>query len=229
MNPLLLIMNARRIPSCLSAIAGLHIDTVWMTGYSEFQLERIISKVVEVHDDRTHYLVLSDDCEPTQHAVDAVLSLLEDGHDVATGYCNMDTQPDNDLVNLTRSPLKTDTPHLSSYDFWTQSDIDALDADVFRSWFTGMSLTAMTRDMWQRFPFDAYGRPGNASDYNLSYRLQRAGIPITAHRQGRVHHVKRKLNTPDTDDEKRVLLGQLKQQCVYRKATDTRLPDWHDD
>lgn len=224
MNPLLLVLNPRRISESLLTISALHIDQAWLTGYSEHELQAVIPTLVEQQHQRTHFIVLSDDTIPTQPALNRVLDLLEAGAPVATGYCNLDTSQDT-RVNTTRSPLKRDTPSLDAYDFHTQPEIDAYPDPVFRTWFTGMALTAMTRSMWQRFPFKAYLPPGNASDFNLSHRLQMNQIPIWSHREARIHHIKDRVNYLDTDPRKQLLLG-VNQGVHYRDADDNRMPTW---
>lgn len=203
MNPLLLVLNPRRIPECIEAIERLDIDRAWLTGYTEPQLEEAIPDVLAATD-HDPILVLSDDTIPTQQALDAVLTLWERKRQpaVATGFCNLDVT--SQYVNLTRRPFGSWHSTTDAYDFYTQAEIGDSLLPV-RSWFTGMCLTCMSRDLWERFPFQTY--EGRSSDFMLSRRLQHDNIPILAPTEAMVWHVKERWNLIDQAPDKRLHLG----------------------
>jgi len=216
---LLIVLNPRQIDECVDAIRALNIDQAWLTGYTEHELEDVIEAVID-HIDHAHYehvLILPDDTIPTQAALDAILDLLRAGHPVVTGYCNLDERADEDRVNLTRTPL-TEPRTVASYDFWTQAEIDAWALDVIPTYFAGFALTGMSRELWQRFPFRAYGNPGCSSDYHLSLRLHNARVPIVAPKAGRIHHVKETWNTRDREARKGLLIGLVPQRVELVEA-----------
>lgn len=223
MNDLLVVLNPRDIAECVLTISALDIDQAWCTGYTEHELEPIIAQLVE-RTDHDHYIVIADDTIPTQPALDAVQQLLHDGHPIVTGYCNLDTTGDT-RVNLTRSPL-TEPRTMRSYDFYTQAQVDEHPDDPVPTHFAGFALTGMSRTMWQRYPFKAYGNPGCSSDFHLSMRLAADGwIPIVAPKAGRIHHVKDLVNTLDRDPRKLSLVGKVTPDVImHRRAIATPQP-----
>ncbi len=205
MSDLLIVLNPRQIAECLLTLRALKIDQAWCTGYTEHQLQPVIADLVEQHA-YEHYIVVPDDVIPTQPALDAVRAALAAGQPVVTGYCNLDTSGD-DRVNITRSPL-TEPRTMASYDFYTQRQVDQYRAELVPTHFVGFALTGMSRPLWQRYPFQAYGSPGCSSDYHLSRRLAADGVPMVAPKRGRVHHVKDRVNHLDSDPRKRLILGR---------------------
>lgn len=203
MSDLLIILNPRRIAECLLTLRALDIDQAWCTGYTEHQLQRVIRDLVTQHV-YDHYIVVPDDVIPTQPALNAVQAALAAGHPVVTGYCNLDTSGD-DRVNITRSPL-TEPRTMASYDFYTQAQVDKYTTPLVPTHFAGFALTGMSRELWQRYPFRAYGDPGCSSDFHLSRRLADARVPIVAPKAARVHHVKDVVNHLDADPRKRLML-----------------------
>lgn len=210
MRALLFVMNPRRIPECLEAIEGLDIDRCWLTGMRELDLIPCFAGVVEMTDYDV-YLALSDDGVPTQEALDAVLALLEAGHPVATGYCNLDESDHAHVVNLTKSQLKTYPPGPGTYDNYTHAGVLEQPTDPVRSWFAGYALTGMSRELWQRYPFQVLHPQsgGSCSDFVLSWRLQHDNVPIVAPKAGFYRHVKERWNVPDKGPGKRLLVGEV--------------------
>lgn len=210
MRPLLFVMNPRRIPECIEAIEDLDVDRCWLTGMTEAHLAPYLNEVV-AETSYDVYLIVSDDCVPTQDALDAVLALLEQGWPVATGYCNLDEGEYAHVVNLTKSPLVGFPPNERSYDSFTLAEVAAARMPQVRSWFAGFALTGMSRELWQRYPFkvlhEASG--GSCSDYSLSWRLQEDDVPIMAPKAGFVRHVKERWNVADSRPEKRLLIGEV--------------------
>jgi GT2 family glycosyltransferase len=176
MKPLLMIMNPREIPQCMTALEALDIDKVWLKNWTERELVSVIAEVIDSTDHDVIGL-LSDDTIPNQGALDLVLDSFEPSA-VFTGYCNMDEGSPE--VNLSKSPLIVkEQASLACYNFPSQNEVDNHDG-LYRSWFTGFAMTFMSKHFWQRYPFDCVGTPGYQSDYRLSVRLQQDEIPIWA-------------------------------------------------
>jgi hypothetical protein len=204
-KPLLLILNPRRIPECVDAIAALPIDKVWLERYTEHELSDVIPQVVA---DCDHDLIgiLSDDTAPTGDALEAVLSLAAPGR-VVTGWCNLDDE--SDLVNLSSNPLTTNIPSVSAYTFPTRAWVQEHETREVPTYFAGHCLTFMWREHWAIFPWECHGgNPGYASDLMLSWRLQEAGVPIIAARDGYVRHVKARFNYVDHTPGRELLIGR---------------------
>jgi hypothetical protein len=202
MNPLLVILNPRQIPQCLDAFAALDIRKAFVTGYTERGLVDVLPDVFQ-RDDFTHFVMISDDGVVRQDALDAVLRIAEHAP-VATGWCNLDAIEAN--VNLTRSPAPDGPPLISSYDLYHFSEVLGYPTPEVPTYFTGMCLTAMSRDMWLKYPFEVFPE-GNASDLRLSQRLVADDVPILAAREGFIYHVKETWNQSDTAAEKQLLIG----------------------
>jgi hypothetical protein len=187
-RPLLLILNARRISECLDSYRALSIPKAYLTGYTERELEPVIAELV-ASTNFSHYIAVSDDVVVSSRAVHAVQELLG-GHPVVTGWCNLDQQ--DPRCSVVDRPLTGDTPTL-------------------RTWFAGMCLTGMSRDLWQQYPFRTFGPAGSAgwaSDFNLCRRLQDDRVPIMAARDAGVLHVRERWDVQDPDPRKRLHLGE---------------------
>ena len=151
-NPLLGIMNPRKIPECISAFERLDVPRVWFTGWTEYQLIDVIGQwVADPPVDFSHLVLVADDCIVSQQALDAVLAVARQGDPVVTGYCRLDfTHPD---VNITRRPLMGDTPSVGAYDFWSFVEVEEWPREVMPTGFVGFALTCMSRELWREFPF----------------------------------------------------------------------------
>jgi hypothetical protein len=201
---LLMVLNPRRIPECVAAIDALPIDKVWLERYTEIELVSVIPEVL-AECDHDMVGVLSDDTVPTVRALDAVLNITAPGR-VATGWCGLDsTSP---LVNLSTTPLTTDVPTPDAYTFPTRTLVESSESHEVRTYFAGHCLTFMPRELWHQFPWGCHGGPpGYASDLNLSWRLQQAGVPIFAARDGGIEHVKAQWNYVDGTSGRKLLIG----------------------
>jgi len=193
MKAAIFIMNARAIPEALDSYRALDIDLIWATGYTVSGLADGVHREAVESTDYDAILNLSDDCVVDQDALDAVLALLEDGHPAATGWCRMAVG--SEQVNLCDRPLSADVPWAKPfpYSLMMRTDVIAYPDEVVPTSFMGMSLTGMTRDLWQRFPYGCFTERhprGQSSDYHLSRRLQEAGVPMVAARSGEVKHLK---------------------------------------
>jgi hypothetical protein len=214
MSDLLMIMNPRQIEECVRSIAALDVDKAWLTGYREYELIPVIWNLV-AETDYDRYIIVSDDVVVTPPALRAVQRAADDhAYAVVTGWCNLD-MTDRGLAhsNVVRTPFTEYASTLEQYDWVPTREI--LDGDPVRlTWFAGLCLTCMTRDQWQTFPFDLFGSRGCCSDFELSWRLQHAGVPVLAVRDGGAFHVKKLTGILDhagdhplgTDERKRLVL-----------------------
>ena len=213
MRTALFVLNPRRIEECLDSIRALDIDRIWLTGFAEWELVDAVASVVaeETHD---RYLMVSDDCIVSQEALDAVLALLDAGHQVVTGWCRLDSQ--SDLVNLTVGPVRGDRPAVDAYTFRTRDEVLAHPTEDVPTGFAGWALTGMSRELWQRYPFRVFGaeRGGYGSDFHLSMRLRDHNVPIVAARDGEIEHVKEVWNRADRDPRKQLHIGDPREIVV---------------
>ena len=212
MKPLLLVMNPRNINVCVEAIGGLDIDRVWLKNYTEGQLVDVIESVIDGCDHDPIGLV-SDDCIPTQDALDLVLSHYTPGK-VWTGYCNIDSS--SNLVNLSMRPLiLQDEADIGCYSMPPRDEVEAHPGRLIRSWFAGFALTFMSREFWQRYPFHAIGHPGCQSDYSLCRRLQSDGVDIYAVKGAFMEHLKTSEATTATIPGGELRVGREPAEVVW--------------
>ena len=214
----LLILNPRDIPYCMSALRALDIPKCWLSYMPEAHAALEANKAIR-NTNFDRYVVISDDCEPQQAALDAVLALA-DYHpgEVVTGYSNFDAHRDPDtgiytaklpFVNLTTNRLDPPPPGAHSYAFMTREEAERrFIAGPFLTTFTGLSFTCMSRDLWLRFPLHVT-TAGGQMDYQLSWELQEEGVPIWAAPGGFAWHCKDEFGVyPDKLPEKQLLIGE---------------------
>lgn len=222
MKALLVVMNPREIPECMAAISSLEIDKVWFEYMTEAMIVQCMPDVVREAkiDEYTHIVLLSDDTVPTQEALNLVLecnanypNLHQPIELCATGYCNLDSKLP--FVNLTKRPFRNlEQSMAKDFDFYTREEVEGgvgANGATLRSWFAGACLTCMPTSLWERYPFQVLGGPGHpgySSDWCLSTRLQRDGVPIVAPKGAFIRHVKEEWNQRDKSPEKRLLIGE---------------------
>ena len=204
MNDALLVLNPRQIPECIEAIQALGIPTCWISNMNETDAAQALNQAVHSTDMIDRYIVLSDDTVPTREALDLVRNV---DAPAVTGYCNLDTGEYADIVNLTTNPLPPPPATGPSYHFMTRTQVEQHHQPTIPTTFAGLALTMMPRPYWQQFPFQVDPITGGQMDYDLSYRLQSAGIPIVAAVGAYVHHVKETWCRLDKNPAKRLLVG----------------------
>lgn len=217
MNVALIVLKPRRIEVTEQALAELPDDltVIELVGYTEGELAAgVFAQALNLYP-HDYYLVASDDLIVRWAAVQAVIPKLSPDW-CTTGYCQF-THTDW-RVNVTRRPLVGDTPSHASYDFLSFHEMVSGPA-TRRTWFAGMSLTGMSVEMWQEFPFDCFtdehGR-GYASDFHLSKRLQAADVPVQAVRDGFAYHWRHEqAHTNDPRDD-RLAIGQVEPEIRLR-------------
>lgn len=205
----LIVMNAREIPDAIMSIRALGgIDVIWCSYYTETQLEGVVPSVID-GTDYERYMILSDDTIPTQGAVDTVLRLHDEHpNDMACGWVNVDNK--GTLSTFNPEPLKHlegGMPPASAYGFVDVDTARALDPSrAHRTYFHGMVLATMSRELWQRYPFGSYN--GCASDYHQCLRLQLDDVPIWTHPSAYVYHLKEIQNKLDKNPVHALQIGK---------------------
>jgi hypothetical protein len=204
-RPLLIIMNPRRIPECISALEALPISKLWIERYTEHQIAGLLPALID-ECDYDPIGIISDDSLPTADALSLVLKHYVDG-EVVTAYCNVDER--SSIVNLSVEPLVVqDMATLDCYTMPTREDVEAQSDAKVRTWFAGHTLTFMSRELWRKYPFVAIGGGnGSQSDYSMSCRLQTDGVPIWAVRGAFVQHLKALVDHVEQDGVRRLLIG----------------------
>lgn len=204
MKTLLLIMNPRAIPECIDALRELRIDKAWMSYYTEAELERVVPHIVaSTNYDR--FVFISDDATPTQAALDRVLSIHDEHPDaVACGWVNLDSISDRSTYN----PQPLDLDQIGTMDAYNLASIQEARtmSGIQRTYFHGMCLATMNRQLLERYPFATYS--GHASDLHQCARLQADDVPIYTAADTGFHHVKEISQTLDRAHEKRLLIGE---------------------
>lgn len=205
-DPLLAVMNPRRIPECIASLEALDVRKVWLSNFTEWQLQEQMAELVGSWLPFSHLILVADDCIVTQQALDAVLAHAPE-HPVVTGYCRLDWS--HPLVNITRRPVHGDVPSAGAYDFYALDEVQAWPEATGPTGFVGFALTCMSREMWREFPFQVFGTESRsyASDFNLSMRLRDAGVPMVAVRDGLVGHFKKQWNTLDSTPGRELRIG----------------------
>lgn len=212
MKPVLAVLNVRRIPQVLLALEALPIDKVLIRGYTERQIadhvwtEQVMPQVKARG--FTHLSIISDDAVVPPHSLQLVLEHAGQHPDrVTTAWCNQDMT--DDRVALSTQPLTDETPRPSSYTLPTWRDV-LMGREVQPTYFSGFCLTTCTTEMWDRYPYQAYGTEGFAADYNMSQRLHQDGVPIDVLRDAFVLHLRENRGGSPSHPERQVLVGQMK-------------------
>ena len=215
MKNLLIVLKVRDLDYVLTSYRNYNVSRVFIAGYKETELEDmgIFSLVIEQAKEKgyTHISVISDDALINNKAFDKVLEMTNK-YLVNTAFCKIDRK--STLVNIAKSPLTTVVPlTLSDYNLFDYSELEN-DIDI-RTYFTGMALTTMPTNLWQKFPFKCFRASsspyGYASDYFLSKRLQDAQIPIFTHKDTEIIHEK---DVNSTNIGQTLFIGEQ-----YRKIT----------
>lgn len=204
MSTAVMVLNPRDIPYCMTALRSLGYPTCWASYMPEPEAaQHVNNQIALTNYDR--YTIISDDAEPTREALDLVLGLHDEYPEhCVTGYCNFDKVLP--YVNLCWNKLKPPPPQMDSYRFMKRVEVEALPAKTVQTSFTGLSFTTMTRDLWLQFPLHCTSY-GGQMDYQLSYELQTAKVPVIAHRDAFILHHKDKFGVyPDASPEKQLLI-----------------------
>ena len=211
MKPVLAVLNVREIPQVQAALDALPIDKVLIRGYTERQIadhvwtEQVMPAAHE--HGYTHLTLISDDAVIPPHSLQHVLEHAAQHPDrVTTGWCNQDMT--DDRVALSTAPLVDDTPRPSSYTLPSWRDV-LMGPAVQPTYFSGFCLTTCTTEMWDRYPYQAYGTEGFAADYSMSQRLHQDGIRIDVLRDAFVLHLRETRHGSPSHPERQVLVGQM--------------------
>ena len=217
MKPLLAVLNVREIPEVLAALDALPVDKIFIRGYTERQIadsvwtEQVIPQVKERG--YTHLSLISDDAVIPPHSLELVLAHARvHPHRVTTAWCNQDMS--DDRVALSTEPLTDEIPKPHSYALPTWREV-LMGPEVQPTFFTGFCLTTCTTEMWERYPYQAYGAEGFAADYNMSQRLHQDGRQIDVLRDAFVLHLRETRTGSPSHPERRVLVGEIKPEVIF--------------
>jgi hypothetical protein len=217
LNTALMVLNPRDIPYCMEALRSLNVPTCWVSYVPEPKAADVVNEqIASTNFDR--YVVISDDCQPEQDALDRVLKVHDENPEMCvTGYSNFDRELP--WVNLCWNRLRPPPPFMQSYRFMSQAEVDRMIAEnpthAIETSFVGLSFTCMTRELWLRFPLRVTSF-GGQMDYQLSYELQEAGVSKLAAPGAFVLHHKDKFGVyPDSSPEKQLLVGVRKPSVAW--------------
>lgn len=218
MADLLAILNPRRLPREEATFRKLPIDRLWISRMTEGDVTRAWPEVLEHANGYDRMLVCADDVEVPQAALDAVTYLLDAGHPVVTGYCNLDQGAHVHEVNICKRVLGP-LPTVDAYSFYTLAEVRASRMRAVHTSFVGMCLTGMSVDLWREVPFQAMGMNdrGYASDFMQSIRLDQAGVPMVAARDGFCWHTKETWNKLDRGKGRELLIGKEPPSIVLER------------
>lgn len=217
-----MVMNPRAIDECLRSISGLEVDKAWLIGYTEAELVEAVPEVI-ARTQYDRYVMVSDDVVVTPGALAAVVEAAGAGYleqfgdgrpprpvdPVVTGWTNLDmTDRGLRMTSVTSAPFTAYESTADQYKWTPMSDV-VTGPPLRETWFAGMCLTSMSREQWLRFPFGTYHGQGFSSDFDLSWRLQQAGVPVYAVRDAGVFHVKECTSPWRLDEEPRKALRLL--------------------
>ena len=214
----LIVMNAREIPDAIMSIRSLTgVDLIWASYYSEVELETVIPEVI-ANTYYKRYMIISDDTVVTQGAVESVLMTHDQSPEaVACGWVNVDNTGDRSTYNP--EPLRHLTggmPPASAYGFASIDQTRQLDPrKAHRTYFHGMVLATMSRELWQRYPFGSYA--GCASDYHQCLRLQLDDVPIWTHPDAYVYHLKEIQNRLDKNPVHALQIGKRPSRVMLER------------
>lgn len=208
MKRCLMVMHVRDFADCLGSYERLPIDRAYFTGYTERGLEKEMARFVG-ETDYDDYLIVQDDVVATREAFGLIAKGL-DAKEVMTGYCTVPN--DRDTLFLCDWPLEDCPPKgLKSYPFMPRRVAEGC-ADYIPTTFVNFVMTGMRRGLWLKYPFKPFysGNPlvgwtkvglnklglrhstpswnGWASDYSLSWRLQRDGVKMWAAKGAEMTH-----------------------------------------
>jgi len=217
-DTLLMVMNPRAIPECIDAIRELRgVDKAWMQYMTEIELVDVVARII-ANTKYERYMILSDDCVPSQRSLDLVLDVHAENPDgLVCAWINVDNASDRTTVHPT--PLRDlDYPTEDSYAFLTIDEVGELPREPLRVYFHGCNLAVMNRDLWDAYPFGVYDA-GFASDYHQCVRLQLGGVPIWTHPDALVYHVKEVQNQLDKAPEKQLLIGKRAPRVTIERET----------
>lgn len=199
----LIVLNPRRIDECLKAISELPIDKLWVRNYSEKDIQEAWGEIVAKLEGYESAFIVSDDAMPRPYALALLREALEHVP-VVTGYSNLSST--DYRVNLASAPLR-EPMGIASYDLYSLKEVMEWPETLLPTYFAGFSLTGMATDLWRTYPYQVE-LGGWGGDFSLSKRLARADVPIFAHRDAFVWHVKEAWSQLDQEPRKRLLVGE---------------------
>jgi len=101
---------------------------------------------------------------------------------VLTGYCRI--RPNDNRLNITKTPLLGDFPSYIGYNFYTVEDVERMkkyNIVYGRTYFVGFSLTGFHKSVFEKVSYGTYDGgtfDGWGSDYFISRQLNSLNIPM---------------------------------------------------
>ena len=210
MNNVLMMLQAREIPSVMDAVAEINISKVFFKGFTELQLWPLFNEFVK-DTDYDNYIIAADDIIFNQYMTTCIEDSLED-MDLVTGYC--DLYQGSEHVNICKTPLKsTNTyPDWPDYDFYTLEEIRKLD-NFQPSWFGGWALTGISRGVLLDNPIRVHPVGTAQSDYVFSYDMTHNKNRIfTVHKEVYPKHLK---EGPEAECRQNWLVGKTEPRIIH--------------
>ena len=221
MNPVLMIMQPRIIPSAITSIReNWNNPRVWFKAFTEPQVVNEMNRFVR-ESDYSHYIVISDDAICYKRAFDNVLANAPK-YDVFTGWCNMEMYGDkissHSNVSFHALPLIDENaslvrPLYDDYPPWASVDEVLSKEGNFQTAIASFATSCFTRDILLKYPLGVWEN-GKASDHHISYRLQKDRIPIWTSRDVFVRHL-RQGRESYLKNTKAWLVGNVPSQIIY--------------
>jgi len=221
MNPVLMIMQPRIIPSAITSIReNWNNPRVWFKAFTEPQVVNEMNRFVR-ESDYSHYIVISDDAICYKRAFDNVLANAPK-YDVFTGWCNMEMYGDkissHSNVSFHALPLIDENaslvrPLYDDYPPWASVDEVLSKEGNFQTAIASFATSCFTRDILLKYPLGVWEN-GKASDHHISYRLQKDRIPIWTSRDVFVRHL-RQGRESYLKNTKAWLVGNAPSQIIY--------------
>lgn len=203
----------------MQALTAVEADKLYIRYLPLAEAMAAASRAIEDLPQYDNYVITTDDVVVTQKAFDAVVAASTPTR-ISTGWCPLDEG--SDLVNICKSPLG-EAPTVDAYDFFPRAEVESHPQDPVPTHLVGMGLTCIPRGLVaQLLPLECFHLPGGkgfSSDFHLSKKCERIGIPMVAPKAGYIHHVKERWNELDQAHEKRLLIGEVEPSVTLISAT----------
>ena len=198
----LIVLSPRVLPIAEEAFAKLPVDQFWIKNYTETQIEKlgIIKNFVD-STNYDYYDIESDDSIVPLASWNALIDVLKTSGKllpVLSGWAEINEKCKRANLRLKAPPFQSSlfhwihkvkiisraTSRIKKLTFPYPQD---LPEGIFRTYFVGWSITAIRRDILQRFPYQYH--TGSGSDYPFAYRCNINNVPMYALKEAQVFHL----------------------------------------
>ena len=180
MKRALIIFQGRELGFCLKSLRKLDIPKIWVIGHYPIEYAHVVAKIIESSNYDYYSILGGDDCLVTPEALEVTFQGAEK-HGIFTAWCNIGKPPNIKKANsnVVLEPLKSELPIYKPKKYELVGDVMKMEGD-FRTYFTGMALMTMPREMWLKYPVQVYHQLVKTT----SIRPPRKGDPLsdTAHK-----------------------------------------------